>query len=110
MLLENAEKRIKEQEEIISGLEKQLDGGSTPTLTHSSTISIVETPKLENIVEKPVTQQPPVNKEKKGQTSLTILKQQVKITNLTEEIQDLKIANKDLESEVTSKNSEILEV
>lgn len=45
-----------------------------------------------------------------GSTSLTLLKQHIQITNLNEEIQTLKVANKELENELANKNKEVYEV
>ena len=45
-----------------------------------------------------------------GSASLTLLKQHIQIVSLNEEIQELKLAYKDLESELSNKNQEVYEV
>jgi len=45
-----------------------------------------------------------------GSASLTLLKQHIQIVSLNEELQDIKLAYKDLESELSNKNQEVYEV
>jgi len=39
-----------------------------------------------------------------------VLKQQIQLTNLTEELQEVKISNQELEKEINNKNQEIYDV
>lgn len=45
-----------------------------------------------------------------GSTSLTLLKQHIEIVNLNEEIQELRMRTKELETEMFSKNQEVYDV
>ena len=43
-------------------------------------------------------------------SSITVLKQHIKIVSLNEEIQNLKLENKELENDLSNKNQEIYDV
>jgi len=57
---------------------------------------------------KPLT--PTVNPSSQNSASLTVLKQQIQITHLNEELEELKEINKDLEKELQGKTQEIYDV
>jgi len=50
------------------------------------------------------------NPSSQNSASLTVLKQQIQITNLTEEIEELKATNRELQKEVQGKTQEIYDV
>lgn len=82
---------------------------STPTASSTSQANATEQVVAERKQTRSETQAPE-RSAGHGSTSLTLLKQHIQITNLNEEIQELKVANKDLENDITTKTQEIYDV
>ena len=123
ILLDIAEKKIKDQEGLIDNLQVQLDrvaGGEAINISIQSpnTPSNKSQLKTKQITLGPEeTEGSDTTKDSKsskntgqGSQALTLLKQQIQISNLGEEIQDLKQNKTDMENEIANKNQEIYDV
>jgi len=108
ILLAAAEKKIQEQEAMIEAFQS---GGAVVVKPAAETAAEKterkDSKEEENEEEKPVKNN---NNQKGGASSLSLFKVQMEIVNLKEQIQELQGNNKDLETELASKNQEIYDV
>jgi len=127
-LLDAAEKTIKKQEGLIEALEKQLQAaaqGQSIDLSFLSSLSNQQSketaedetkeedePEIENI--QSTKEETPTGatgaQGSQSSASIKVLKQQIQIANMTEELQELKASKNELENEMKFKNQEIYDL